>query len=680
VSSVKFIWTGIWVGAILMICSCFTVARPDNSNDINGETLDTLQVLFQQGVKYFNEERYWDALNIFEQLNSITKTENRLLSASGLMLIKTYFRLGELDHAIQFGLDYVRLYKTSKYLDDAEYALGEAYLVYGSYEQAILYYLDVMQITDQQQLYNLSKQTVEMLIDLFISTENLVELRDNCGNDFQRIFLSLKLAEKYHSDGDSKKAESEMRSLRSLIKGSDFMEEYNATMEQLRNRAREKIYIGVVLPLSGPMADVGESILNGVRYALHQFRANSDKDITAIVVDNRSEVVESIRKVEYLCNNPKVKAIFGPVSSENTIAAAAVANQHNVPLIAPTATSSEISSLGPYVFQANVDYENLGQFIGNYGAKAFNFKTVATLSPADEFGKEMTDAFCIAVDNAGGQIVSQQWYHDSPVELKYQFSMIRQAGLEISRNLVNQKIEQSLVQLRRYVNSDSLQRAARTYVDMYGDKYRIFKEDNVYLVDQHRALILTGLMDSTEFLVPKEDSLEYRITSIDGLLVPAYASNLTLLIPQLEYYNLSAKIFGSANWNDPTLLKDHPKISQNLIFISDYYIDQGSRFYQNFERIYSRLLGAKPSRFDLYGYDTMRALLSVFDESDCSRETIRKQLSQMPKYSGICRNISFRGNRPRVNSCAFIMKFEDGHAVPIAAIENGDLVPYTPRY
>ncbi len=677
---VKFIRTGIWLGAILMLCSSFLVAKTDNSNDSNGATLDTLRVLFQQGVSYYNEARYWDALNIFEQLNSITKTENRLLSASGLMLIKTYFRLDELDHAIQFGLDYVRLYKTSKYLDDAEYALGEAYLVDGAYDKAILHCLNVMQITDQQRLYDLSKQTIEMLIDLFISTNNLVELRDRCEGDFQRIFLSLKLAEKYHSDGDSKKAESEMRSLRSLIKGSDFMEEYNATLEQLRNRTREKIYIGIVLPLSGPMADVGASILNGVRYALHQFRANSDQDIAAIVVDNRGEVVESIRKVEYLCNNPKVKAIFGPVSSENTIAAAAVANQHNVPLIAPTATSSEISSLGPYVFQANVDYENLGQFIGNYGAAAFNFKTVATLAPADEFGKEMTDAFCIAVDNAGGQIVSQQWYHGSPIELKYQFSMIRQAGLEISRNLVNQKIEQSLVQLHRYINSDSLQRPALTDVDMYGNKYRIFKEGKAYLVDQHRALILTGLMDSTDFLIPKVDSLEYRITSIEALLVPAYASDLTLLIPQLEYYNLGAKIFGSANWNDPTLLKAHPKISQNLIFISDYYFDQDSRFYQNFERIYSRLLGTIPSRFDLYGYDTMRALLSVFDDSDCSRETIRKRLSQMPKYSGICRNISFRGNRPRVNSCAFIMKFEDGRTVPIAAIENGDLVPYTPRY
>ena len=98
-----------------MIYSCFLAAKSDNPNDPNDATLDTLQVLFQQGVRYYNEERYWDALNIFEQLNSITKTENRLLSASGLMLIKTYFRLSELDHAIQSGLDFVRLYTTSKY-------------------------------------------------------------------------------------------------------------------------------------------------------------------------------------------------------------------------------------------------------------------------------------------------------------------------------------------------------------------------------------------------------------------------------------------------------------------------------------------------------------------------------------------------------------------------------------
>jgi len=306
--------------------------------------------------------------------------------------------------------------------------------------------------------------------------------------------------------------------------------------------------------------------------------------------------------------------------------------------------------------------------------------TVASISPADEFGKEMTDAFCRTVDELSGHVVSQQWYHGDPEELKHQFSGIRLAGLEIIHKILEEKIEAGKQKLLEYTVSDSLWLSDSIYVDIYGDQYRIFKKDSVYIADLKQALVLTGIMDSTEFLIPKEDSLEFRITSIDGLLVPAYASDLKMLIPQLEYYNLSAKIFGSANWNNPEMLKKYPMVSRQLTFISDYYIDKESRFYKSFERNYSRLLGSPPGRFDLYGYDTMRALLSVFDESDNSRETVRKKMAQMPTYHGICRNISFRGNRPRVNSCAFIMKMEGEKAKPIAVIENGDLTTYTPRY
>jgi len=644
------------------------------------EPVDSLKILFNQGVGYYNEERYWDALNVFEEFNSIPESKNHLISASGLMLMKTYLRLGDLDRAIQLGREFILVHKSSRYLDNVEYTLGEANLIRGSYKEAFFYYLNVMQFTDEDRLRYLSKQTVETIIDLFVSIPELEEFIENTHDDFDKLFLSLKLAEKRHTEGDTKQAEKELRRIRGMIKGPYFNNEYTITTERLRNRVREKVYIGVILPLSGQMANIGANILNGVRYALHQFRANNNKEIAVIVMDNRGEVVESIKKVEYLCNNPKVRAIFGSVTSANTIAIAAVSNQRKVPLIAPTATSSEIRSLGPYVFQANVDYENLGRFLGTYSSNVTDVKAVATLAPADEFGKEMTDAFCRMIDDVGGRVVSQQWYHGAPEELKHQFSAIRQSGLEIVQRMLDQKIEDNKQRLLQYTVSDSLRRTDSIYVDIYGDEYRIFTSDSVYIVNLKNALILTGLMDSTEFMIPKEDSLEYRIQSIDGILVPAYASDLKMLIPQLEYYNLSAKIYGSGNWNDLQLLKDHPKVTRQLTFISDYYIDEESRFYKNFERCYSRLIGSKPNRFDLYGYDTMRALLSVFDEGDYSRETIRKKLAQMPTYNGICRNISFRGNRPRVNSCAFILTMKDEKVQPVAVIENGDIVSYSPRY
>lgn len=644
------------------------------------QPVDSLRIRFQEGVELYNAERYWDALNVFEDINAVPASENHLLSASGLMLMKTYLRLGDLDRALQLGREFVLIHQNSAYSDDAEYVLGEAYLYLGAYEEAVFHYLNVMKVTEEERLRYLSKQTAETIIDLFIDAEQLEGMRDGAREDFHQIFLTLKLAEKLHTDGEDRQAQRELRSVRNLIKGYYFNREYVVTTERLKDRAREKIYIGILLPLSGPYAAVGKSLLNGVRYALHQFRMNYDKEIAGIVMDNRGEIVESIKKIEYLCNNPKIRAIFGPVQSENAIAVAAVANQCHIPMITPTANSSELSSLGPYVFQANVDFENLGRFLGLYGTNITDVKTVATISPADEFGKEMTDSFCRAIDEAGGRIVSQQWYRENPEDLKFQFSNVREAGLDLEQRRLNQRIEKAQERLFQYTVSDSLWFQDSIMVSLEGDRYRILQHDTVLTVGLKRALILTGLMDSTEFRVPKQDSIEYSIGSIDAILIPAYASDLKVLIPQLEYYNIRAQVFGSANWNDLQLLKDHPAVARRLVFITDYYIDTESSFYTHFERFYSRLLGEAPNRFDLYGYDTMRALLTAFDNTELSREEIRKRLAHMPTYHGICRNISFRGNRPRINSCAFIMKVRGDQIEPIAAVENGDIIEYEKRY
>jgi len=148
------------------------------------EPVDSLKILFQEGVRYYNQERYWDALNVFEKFNEIPESENYLLSATGLMLVKTYLRLGDLDLAIQLGREFVLIHKTSRYRDDVEYALGEAYLIKGLYSESIHHYLNVMQSTDEQRLRYLSKQTLETIIDLFVSTEQLLTIIENTHEDF----------------------------------------------------------------------------------------------------------------------------------------------------------------------------------------------------------------------------------------------------------------------------------------------------------------------------------------------------------------------------------------------------------------------------------------------------------------------------------------------------------------
>jgi len=85
-------------------------------------------------------------------------------------------------------------------------------------------------------------------------------------------------------------------------------------------------------------------------------------------------------------------------------------------------------------------------------------------------------------------------------------------------------------------------------------------------------------------------------------------------------------------------------------------------------------MGSEPGRIELYGFDTMNALLSVVKDTPANRESIRRGLLEMPVYRGICRNISFQGNRPRVNSCAYILGYEREKVRPVAVIENGNLI------
>jgi ABC-type branched-subunit amino acid transport system substrate-binding protein len=637
--------------------------------------VDSQEVKFYEGVDLYNRQRYLDALNIFQEVNSIPVDENRFYTASSLMLIKTYLKLGEINKCITLGEKFESDFEGSKYYDDVKYTLGEAYFRQSKYKDALLSYFGALESSDDKRLENLSKQVIDKIIDLFITTAELGEIKEQLSGSESEILVTLKLAEKYYSEGNKKLADREMRSIWWDVRGSRYKEDYLKVSEQSKSPYAQRVYIGVILPLSGSMEDIGKDMLNGIRYSLHQFRMTSNIDIAAIVMDNRGDAIRTIKQLEYLINNPKVVAVFGPISSENAIPMVALANNEKIPVITPTATNSNLTELGPYTFQSNVDIRNLGRFIAIYCIKT-SAKTVATLSPADSYGKEITDAFCETIDELGGRVITQQWYNNEPVDLKFQFNNIRREGLKLAREQLNAKVEAMKDSMLNIVNSDSSIWHTDTLYFFASDSiYELFTPNGIIDMSLKEALIYTGLMKPEEFVIPdKEDSPEFAIKSIDALFLPSHASDVKYIIPQLAFYNIETHLLGNANWGDLPLLNRNSQLLDDLKFVSDYFIDSESEGYKKFESQYYRMTGKKPGRFDLYGYDTMNALLSAFENGEISRESIRRNLNNMPTYYGICRNISFKGNRPGVNSCAFILFYKNRKIHFLALVENDELL------
>ncbi|MDD5766112.1 MAG: penicillin-binding protein activator [Candidatus Marinimicrobia bacterium] len=639
------------------------------------EEPDTTGNLFQKGINLYNTEKYFDALTIFQKISIIPASSNRFMSATQMMLIKTYFRLGESDISIVLGKDFEKRFPDSNYLDDVRFTLAEIDLSREKTDDAIIKLLDVLKISDDPVLIAKTKQTIDPTLDIFISTEALKTLRDSTTDNFQKNFLTLKLAEKYHAGGNNKFAKQEMDSMSGIAGNIVLVQQFNETEKYLKSRQNDQYYIGVILPLSGSRAEVGSQVLRGVRFALNQFRQTNGKKISAIVLDNQSDMAQSIRQVQFLAKNPRVLAIFGPISSENAIAIAVVANQSRIPMITPTATASRLTSMGPYIFQANLDFENMGGFLGKYAWEVSRVQNIATLSPADEFGKEITDAFCKSIDESGGKILTQQWYSGEPDVLKSQLLSMRQIGKEIKRERLADKIRSIEPQLMRLTRAQGGWRTDITLITKRFDQYEFYTPDTIYYLTPKEALISTGLMASSEFEIPDRDSIQYPIDVIDGILLPSQPGDTKLIVPQMNYYNVNSQLFGSGNWYDQNFLKNNREFAARLKFISDYYLDIESKTYKTFVAQYTKLIGSAPNRFDLYGYDTMTTLLGGMKGNELSRESVKTYLAHMPVYNGISRKISFQGNRPRVNSCAFILGFENDVVRPVAFIENGNIVP-----
>ncbi len=392
-------------------------------------------------------------------------------------------------------------------------------------------------------------------------------------------------------------------------------------------------------------------------------------------MDNKGDMVISVKHAKYLAQNPRVVSIFGPVKSENVIAVATFANEKHIPIISPTAEYSNITELGPWLFQANVNLQNIGDYLGKYCTSLTENPNIVTLAPLNSKGEKLIDSFSEAIDVTGGRIVSQQWYNGTPQQLKIQFNNIRQSGVVLAREKLKIKVEAFRDSLRMMsMEPGSRWNSDDSFLNVTDSICQLFENGAIRELNIKQTLLYAGMMSKNEFKMPTVDSLDQKIYSIDGFFIPASREDLALIIPKIKYYNFSCNIYGTRNLSNSNLLKKNSSVARNFHFITDYYIDESSQKYQQVINDYIRITGEKPDRFGVYGYDTMEVLLMAYYNSNITRKGIHNQLMTMPVYQGIGRNISFNGNQPRSNSCAFILTYRRGNIIPVARVENGNII------
>ena len=109
-------------------------------------------------------------------------------------------------------------------------------------------------------------------------------------------------------------------------------------------QSKEPIKIGLIQPLSGPIAAAGSYITNAAKIAVDRINAKGGvlgRPLELVIEDNKSDPAETRNAAEKLIVRDKVPVIIGAWGCSMTLAMMPLAAQHGVPILVETSSSVE---------------------------------------------------------------------------------------------------------------------------------------------------------------------------------------------------------------------------------------------------------------------------------------------------------------------------------------------------
>ena len=588
--------------------------------------------IFQKGVKEYRKGNLKAAENIFYTL--VTKLpESRLTTANTLMLAKIYYREKQYEKSLQLCNQFLKKYPDSDYSDDIQFLIGKNYYRLNRYQSALSTWLFVAGSAKDDRLQKKAMKLARDLMRFRLDEATLREMASDQKSPFARQAILYHLAENDYQNGNSGKALMTIKQILNVKGGhKSFYEKASHLQQVLENKTSGKMRIAFLLPLSGDNGDIGQAMLRGAKMALSEFNHTTDPMVEIVPYDYQTQLTTALQQFKEIASDPSISAIFGPVENDITAACATLADYEKMPVISPTASDENIRRLSENVVQLNIPLDVLSIKLASYAADSLGLHRYASLAPIDNYFIRFQKYFKEYQQKHGNTFAAEQWYYPEEQDITKHFKALKRVGIKLA-------FQDSVLQIDSTLSQSSLD-----------SLYRIYHQEQVKRLEEMHT---------------KVDSADIPVTTLDGLLLTIYQSDITMMASQYAYWNLQSTLLGNSDWYDEEQLKKNRKYINGLIFVSDGYLNKESWDYRKFRNQYRMTYKSTPDKFALIGYDSFRFLLAAISESGrtVTRENFRDIVMEAPDFNGIYRN--FIIGKKRYNNAVRILKFTYGQILPL---------------
>ncbi|GAV24329.1 ethanolamine utilization protein EutJ [Carboxydothermus islandicus] len=182
----------------------------------------------------------------------------------------------------------------------------------------------------------------------------------------------------------------------------------------------DTIKIGANLELSGNVATLGQSGLNGIMLAVEEINNAGGvlgKKIEIVKYDNKSDNTEAASVATRLITQDKVVAIIGSMTSGNTLSYVNIAETNKVPVISPSATNPDVTvdpktgKVREYIFRTCFIDPFQGTAMAKFVLNDLKIKKVAVLKDnTAPYSVGLAKFFIEAFKAGGGEILADENY------------------------------------------------------------------------------------------------------------------------------------------------------------------------------------------------------------------------------------------------------------------------------
>lgn len=195
----------------------------------------------------------------------------------------------------------------------------------------------------------------------------------------------------------------------------------------------KEVKIGVVLPMSGPIGGFGQYANKGLEFAhgMNSTLKNGDT-VKLVLLDNKSDKIESANAASKLISSEKVTAIIGALTSTNTMALTKIAEDAQTPVVAPVATNPLVTKRRNFISRVCFNDNFQGEVAANFAFNDLGLKKAVVITDVkNDYSIGISSVFKRKFKKLGGEILTVAKINQGDTDFKAMLSNIKNLKPEI---------------------------------------------------------------------------------------------------------------------------------------------------------------------------------------------------------------------------------------------------------